>query len=1212
MAMAVAVVLAASLQARTLRAQAAPARPEVVQGRVTDDSGRVKRDVAVIVTRLSDRQSSITATDSTGRYRVAWPDGTGDYIVSARLPGYTAPNKRVTRNGADSVLGADIVLTRAVQTLAPVVTNAQRPQPQRDATRDPDAGASEFGTFAQNAARRLATDLAGNLNAIAAMAPGVMAVNGGISVFGLGAAQNSTTLNGMAFASADIPRDAAVRVRVTTGSYDPSVGWFSGARTQVDLVPGQLFTSRNTQFSLDAPAAQFTDPVSASLGQRFSNYTGSMGGNGQLVDDRWAYNYGLQGSRKTSDFSSLLDAGPALLQTVGVAGDSVARLLQLLQSARIPTSVAGASLGQIDDNVSFIGRIDHLPFDWATMQPGKTTWGVTGYAKWARTTGLALGPTGVPAHSGASRQILGSLQGEWSTYIRRDNLLDLRSSISTAYGTSDPALRLPDGRVLVQSTFDDGTGSVANLQFGGNSSLGSVNRVYTWENIADLQLYPPGQVAHKVRLTADVRFDRSRQEVANNSLGSFTFNSLADLAANRPSSFSRTLTAPPRDGAAWNAFGAVGDVWRVSPSLLLKYGVRAEANVFGLLPAYNPAVESAFGLRTDHAPNSIGLSPRLGLVYSVPGPNGRPKGSLRMGVGEFRNLLDPSLLGAAAVATGLPNGTAQLSCFGDAVPAPDWNAYSANSTAIPSRCANGAAPAFVDAAPAVRVFDPSFSPARSWRGSLAWASSAFHMNYGLELTASHNINQRGSRELNFSGVPRFTAGDESRLVFAAPSSVVPATGVVAPTDARTNPAFGRVTEGVSDLTSESRQVTFSIQPYLGQLVGRFIGDLNIAYTLSSVRDELRGFDLSTFGDPSAREWARGALDARHQFVVQGVIRPHAGWFLFFYGHVQSGTPFTPMVRSDVNGDGLANDRAFVFDPARTADASLGGAMRTLLATAPVGARNCLASQLGRAAGRASCQGPWSATFNTSLRIAGAQVLHNDRIDITLNFANPLGGLDQLLHGNNGLHGWGTQPAPDPVLLDVKGFDPVARRFTYAVNPRFGNSSPAASTVRAPFRVTLDVNVDVAPAQTEQQIDRWLRPGRRGITGTRVTAPDLMRRFQRTVTDPFAEVLQEADSLLLTPQQTVALQAADVRYRAHIDSAWTQLSEYLASQPDVYDVGSAFRRADAATDEAWEYTRLTVKEVMPTILTPDQIVILPQTTRFLYNSRDRVHLRIFAR
>jgi hypothetical protein len=136
---------------------------------------------------------------------------------------------------------------------------------------------------------------------------------------------------------------------------------------------------------------------------------------------------------------------------------------------------------------------------------------------------------------------------------------------------------------------------------------------------------------------------------------------------------------------------------------------------------------------------------------------------------------------------------------------------------------------------------------------------------------------------------------------------------------------------------------------------------------------------------------------------------------------------------------------------------------------------------------------------------------------------------------------------------------ASRRFSsvltaYAVNPRFGNSSPAASTVRAPFRVTLDVNVDVAQAQTEQQLDRWLRPGRRGIAGTRVSAPDLMRRFQRTVTDPFAEVLQEADSLLLTPQQ----------------------------------------------------------KVMPMILTPDQIIILPQTTRFLYSSRDRVHIRIFAR
>jgi hypothetical protein len=1198
----------------TILAQGQSSCHELVRGRVTADSARAVPNANVIVTRVLDRQFKSTTTDTDGRFSIDWPDGTGDYVVHVDASGFVSVTRALKRTGADSVLVADVRLGRAgaAQTLAPVVTRTERPQPSRDASGVPDVAASDYVAFPVNAARRRAPDQAGDLAAIAALAPGVLPVAGGISLFGLGSAQNSTTLNGMAFAAADVPRDAFTRVRVTSSSYDPSIGWFSGARTQVDLVPGALFTQRNAHATVDAPAAQWTDPVSARLGQQFTNFNGSIGGMGQLVDDEWAYNFGLQGGRKSSDFASLSTAGADLLRHVGVSSDSAARLLQSLAAAHVPLNAGGGSLGQVDDNVSFIGRVDHAPFDWKTLQAAKTTWGVTGYGKWSRTQGLGLGPTVAPAHAGQSLQTLASLQGEWSSYIRRDILADVRSSVSYANSSSDPYLRLPDGKVLVASDFPDGTGAVSTLLFGGNSALGGSSRTVTWESIADVQFYPSQSVKHKVRFTSDARFDATTQDVPANSLGSFAFNSLADLAANRPASYTRSLNSPARRGAAWNAFAAVGDVWRVSPSLQLKYGVRAEGNVFANAPVYNPAVQSVFGLRTDHAPNTAGLSPRLGLQYSVPGAKGRPIGTLTAGGGEFRNLIDPSLLAAAAVTTGLPTGLAQLSCFGSAAPAPDWARYAADPSSIPALCANGAPPSFTDAAPAVRVFDPSFTAARSWRGNLGWSSTALRSPYAMEITVSHNLNQRGNRELNFSGVPRFVTSDEGRPVFANASGIVGATGVVSPVDSRPSAAFGRVTDGVSDLRSETRQVTFTLRPYLGQTLGPYLGDFIVAYTLASIRDELRGFDQSTFADPASRDWARGVLDARHQFVVQGVVRPHPGWLLFFSGHVQSGMPYTPMVRTDVNGDGLANDRAFVFDPARTTDPALAAGMRDLLAHTSPQARDCLVRQFGRAAGRSSCEGPWSASFNASLRLDGGQVFHQDRMALTINFANPLGGLDQLLHGSSGLRGWGTRPAPDPVLLDVRGFDAGASRFLYAVNPRFGSTASATNTIRAPFRVTIDVSIDIAPPQAEQQLDRWLRPGRSGRAGTRVDAPDLARRYQRTVPDPYAEVLQETDSLLLTPRQITALQAADTRYRGRIDSIWVSVSQYLASLPEAYSSSAAFRRTDSSTDDAWEITRLAVQRDFREILTPDQQIMLPGLARQLFNARDRVHIRIFPR
>ena len=74
----------------------------------------------------------------------------------------------------------------------------------------------------------------------------------------------------MAFAGADIPRDANTRVRVSASAYDPSRGWFSGANTNVELAPGNLFGGRRSHVTLDAPTLQYTDPVSARLGQRFT------------------------------------------------------------------------------------------------------------------------------------------------------------------------------------------------------------------------------------------------------------------------------------------------------------------------------------------------------------------------------------------------------------------------------------------------------------------------------------------------------------------------------------------------------------------------------------------------------------------------------------------------------------------------------------------------------------------------------------------------------------------------------------------------------------------------------------------------------------------------------------------------------------------------------------------------------------------------------
>jgi hypothetical protein len=336
----------------------------------------------------------------------------------------------------------------------------------------------------------------------------------------------------------------------------------------------------------------------------------------------------------------------------------------------------------------------------------------------------------------------------------------------------------------------------------------------------------------------------------------------------------------------------------------------------------------------------------------------------------------------------------------------------------------------------------------------------------------------------------------------------------------------------------------------------------------------------------------------------------SGLTLTMLGRVQSGLPFTPIVGGDVNGDGLANDRAFIFDPSRAPNAPLGADLRALMASSSSNVRNCLARQLDHPAAPASCEGPWTASLNTRLGYTGDGRRLSRRVDIGLNFSNPLGGLDQLLHGSTGLRGWGAAPAPDPVLYSVRGWDAAAQRFNYSVNPRFGNTRPSATTLRAPFRLTLDVSVDVGRPVEQQQVDRWLKPGRSGRAGPKADAIELKRRYDRNVPDLYAMVLQQTDSLLLSRDQVESLQRARAAYRVRLDSVWSGLASHLADLPDDYDSRAAYRSAEGAIDGAWDLTRLDLQRTLPEILNRVQLQLLPGIVRSLYSAKDPVHIRLF--
>jgi len=237
----------------------------------------------------------------------------------------------------------------------------------------------------------------------------------------------------------------------------------------------------------------------------------------------------------------------------------------------------------------------------------------------------------------------------------------------------------------------------------------------------------------------------------------------------------------------------------------------------------------------------------------------------------------------------------------------------------------------------------------------------------------------------------------------------------------------------------------------------------VSYTLTRSMDQssfaccsaTQGFAApTTAADPNVAEWATSDLERRHAVLTTLSYPLSDALEIGMIGRLLSGAPFTPLVGSDVNGDGARNDRAFLFDPATASDSGVANGMRALLASASSGVRGCLERQLGRVAGRNSCAGPWQPSLDLQINWHPAWFGADRRLTVSLLTVNLLGGLDEWWHGAAHRLGWGYATSPDAVLLYVRGFDPATRAFRYTVNGRFGSVASAGGGVIVPFQIAL--------------------------------------------------------------------------------------------------------------------------------------------------------------
>jgi hypothetical protein len=172
------------------------------------------------------------------------------------------------------------------------------------------------------------------------------------------------------------------------------------------------------------------------------------------------------------------------------------------------------------------------------------------------------------------------------------------------------------------------------------------------------------------------------------------------------------------------------------------------------------------------------------------------------------------------------------------------------------------------------------------------------------------------------------------------SSIITTTGAVPTQLSRIDQRFGSVFDVNSLNKSKQWQATISLGGFTGR--GAII---NTSYTYADAQAQggvgfggAAGgfFSATTAGNPNDREWAVSSFNRRHNLIAT-VTQPLTSSFeITAIGRMTSGSPFTPLVSADINGDGARNDRAFIFDPATAGDADLAAGMTKLLSAVAAG------------------------------------------------------------------------------------------------------------------------------------------------------------------------------------------------------------------------------------------------------------------------------------
>lgn len=1125
--------------------------PRSIEGMVADTGGAPIVAALVTLQSLQPPARHATRTDSAGIFRFEAPGGTGEYVLDVMATGFRPVRRRIGNDAGQAILRAEISLRPMTQLLSAVRVVAGPPPPPKPFEFAIGVGGTEaaaggtraatgpaLGTFLDALRTNLMTDAAGLL--------------------GLPAAESQTQLNGLPFHAAGLPRSAPVSIKAGVGEYDVSIGGFSGGRIAVDLMQAGEFTRRSGEATIAGTGAS-AEARGPGTRRRSLAAIADVGGTSR-IGTAGGLSWGVRAARTALPSLSLEASDTAYLATLGVSPTLRARVESLARARGLwgtilplppPDLRSAAATLRLDPRITtdftnaFVFAVLH-----ARSAPGVTS------------------AVAAPAQARGQQSSDMALQHLFRVRDRHNAAWDVRTGIAA---TLRRDLSVADGATTVTAQARDAILDPAAAP--------------------DLVLGGPARIPGSERLSADLAVQRDRLSHGDDSAQTRWFAAARTDVYRRDAIGPQALLRLPSLDALQRLDAGTMQIDRAG-------GARARTQRFTLGASrtrrLSDVLRATVGLRADHqritgrrypGAGSLDLSPRLGVTWNFATPDEGP-GFMESNL-ETRQLVPPGVLrvGAGAFVADLtpeqgafPGGDSQsgssTSCDIDSLYPQPTDPLDAGK--LEAGCIAGG-DATSRMLRSTSTLGSGFRPPRSIRATASTVTRWRRWDLTVDGIIARNDRQPVQRDVAVPRSPIGFSGDEGRPMFAPLSMFDAGSGQL---------ISGRLVDGVPTghatvVSSDGSSLLRRVAVQIGTSNGRRL-QMRGGYVWTSLTAREGGWDRDAFESPWRLETGPAAGASRHQVQLE-IARSLFGVTASAWVRAASGTPFTPVVAGDVNGDGSArNDRAAI--PVRSS-----AAFAALRDAAPDYAGSCLERHAGGVAPRGACRGPW--TVRSALYFSVDPGIYRARklADIVVVIENPFA--------------IATSARVDPVLWRVQRVDRDLGVFELDANPSFGRLLVPSSLDGR--RLSITVRVPLSRGIQRQQLDRWL--ANNGV-GRGLRPDSLAALLARNVPNLYEGLLEGDDELGLVSAQRVELIKRRAALAEELRKVWRAASLELVERGERHGSDAALAIVQRATDVAWEASRLSANR-LPDTITPVQESLLPAPASMLVRAKEPIRMQV---